>query len=509
MFGSRSSRAIAAAFAGLVGYDLLQRRRAILRNFPIVGHLRYALEAFGPELRQYIVTSNNEERPFSRDQRRWIAASSEGRPNVFGFGTDDEMEAVESLLIIKHSPFPAPEPPAGAPGAGPTFSVPAAKVLGAAHGRRHAFRPASPVNVSGMSFGALSPVAIEALNRGAALAGCMQNTGEGGISPAHRHGGELVFQIGTGYFGCRDERGRFSLARLRERVAEAPVRAIEIKLSQGAKPGLGGLLPGVKVTPEIAACRGVPAGVDCVSPPRHSEFSDVDGLIEFVERIAADLGLPVGIKSAVGEGEFWQTLAERMASSGGGPDFVTIDGGEGGTGAAPLSFSDHVALPFKLGFSRVYGTFAREGLAEDVVFVGSGRLGFPDSALFAFALGCDLISVGREAMMAIGCIQAQRCHTGRCPTGVATQSPWLMHGLDPDLKSSRAANYLVAFRAELLALARSCGVPHPALVTPEHIEIVSERYGSAPLAEVFGYAPDWPLLSAERRRQVEAALAAA
>jgi glutamate synthase domain-containing protein 2 len=507
MLRSPRSRALAVALAGVVGYDLIQRRRAVLRNFPIVGHLRYALEAFGPELRQYIVTSNNEERPFSRDQRRWIAASSEARPSVFGFGTDDEMEAVESLLIIKHSPFPAAPPAAGEAAAAPDYRAPAAKVLGGAYGRRHAFRPASLVNLSGMSFGSLSPVAIEALNRGAALAGCLQNTGEGGLSAHHRHGGELVFQVGTGYFGCRDANGRFSLERLRERVEEAPVRAIEIKLSQGAKPGLGGLLPGVKVTPEIAACRGVPAGVDCVSPPAHSEFSDVDGLIEFVEAIAAGTGLPVGIKSAVGEGEFWQALAGRMLATGGGPDFIAVDGGEGGTGAAPLSFSDHVALPFKLGFSRVYSTFAREGLAEDVVFVGAGRLGFPDSALFAFALGCDLINVGREAMMAIGCIQAQRCHTGRCPTGVATQSRWLMRGLDPELKSHRAANYLVAFRAELLALARSCGVTHPALVTPEHIEIVTERYGSAALADVFSYAADWPLLSAARRDQIEEVLA--
>lgn len=499
----RLSRLAAASVAGVVGYDLIQRRRAVLRNFPVIGHLRYALEAFGPELRQYIVTSNNEERPFSRDQRRWIAASSEGKPNVFGFGTDDEMEAVESLLIIKHSPFPAPDPPAGVPAAAPTFAVPAAKVLGGAHRRRRAFRPASLVNISAMSFGSLSPVAVEALNRGAAIAGCLQNTGEGGLADAHRYGGELVFQIGTGYFGCRDERGRFSLERLREQVDSAPVRAIEIKLSQGAKPGLGGLLPAVKVTPEIARCRGVPVGVDCVSPPAHSEFSDIDGLIEFVETIAAATGLPVGIKSAVGEGEFWETLAERMATSGGGPDFVTVDGGEGGTGAAPLSFSDHVAFPFKVAFSRVYGAFAREGLAEDVVFIGSGRLGFPDSALFAFALGCDVINVAREAMLSIGCIQAQRCHTGRCPTGVATQSRWLMHGLDPELKSSRAANYLVAFRAELLALARSCGVAHPALVTPEHIEIVSEHYGSASLAEVFGYQPDWPVLSAGRRYEIE------
>jgi glutamate synthase domain-containing protein 2 len=507
MLGSSRSRVVAAALTGVVGYDLLQRRRAILRNFPIVGHLRYALEAFGPELRQYIVTSNNEERPFSRDQRRWVQASSEGRPNVFGFGTDDEMEAVQSLLIIKHSPFPAPAPAAGERGGAPLYSVPAGKVLGAGHRRAHAFRPASLVNLSGMSYGSLSPVAVEALNRGAQIAGCLHNTGEGGLADAHRHGGELVFQIGTGYFGCRDGRGRFSLERLRERVAQAPVRAIEIKLSQGAKPGLGGLLPGAKVTPEISAIRGVPAGEDCVSPPAHSAFSDVDGLIEFVELIAQDTGLPVGIKSAVGESAFWQTLTERMALTGGGPDFVTVDGGEAGTGAAPLSFADHVALPFKLGFARVYGAFARAGLAEEVVFIGAGRLGFPDSALFAFALGCDLVNVGREAMLAIGCIQAQRCHTGRCPTGVATQSRWLMHGLDPDLKSGRAANYLVALRAELLALARSCGVEHPALVTPEHIEIVTERYGSAPLVDVFGYEPGWPLLSTTRRQQLERLLA--
>ncbi len=507
MIGSPHSRAAAAALASVVGYDLLQRRRAVLRNFPIVGHLRYALEAFGPELRQYIVTSNNEERPFSRDQRRWVYASAERRPNVFAFGTDDEMESVESLLIIKHSPFPAPAPGAGQTGGAPRYTAPAGKVLGAAHRRPGAFRPASLVNLSGMSYGSLSPPAVEALNRAARMTGCLHNTGEGGLARAHRHGGDLVFQIGTGYFGCRDADGRFSLPRLRERISEAPVRAIEIKLSQGAKPGLGGLLPAVKVTPEIAAIRGVPAGRDCVSPPAHSAFSDVDGLIEFIELLARDTGLPVGIKSAVGESGFWRKLAERMAATGGGPDFIAVDGGEGGTGAAPLSFADHVALPFKLGFARVYSTFARAGLAEEVVFIGSGRLGLPDSALFAFALGCDLVNVGREAMLAIGCIQAQRCHTGRCPAGVATQSRWLMHGLDPELKGNRAANYLLALRAETLALARSCGVEHPALVTPEHIEIVSERYGSAPLADVFDYEPGWPVLSASRRGALERLLA--
>ncbi|HEV2998808.1 MAG TPA: glutamate synthase-related protein, partial [Solirubrobacteraceae bacterium] len=242
------TRAGVAALAGLVGYDLLQRHHAILRNFPIIGHLRYTLEAFGPELRQYIVTSNNEERPFSRDQRRWVYASSKAAPNVFGYGSDDEMEAVENLFIIKHSPFPIAAPGAGEPGGAPFYEVPAGKVMGGAHGRTHAFRPASIVNISGMSYGSLSRVAVEALNRGAKLAGCLQNTGEGGLADAHGHGGELVFQIGTGYFGCRDERGRFSLECLRERIEGTPVRAIEIKLSQGAKPGLGGLLPAVKVS---------------------------------------------------------------------------------------------------------------------------------------------------------------------------------------------------------------------------------------------------------------------
>ncbi len=362
-------------------------------------------------------------------------------------------------------------------------------MLGGAHGRPGAFRPRSIVNVSGMSYGALSPPAITALNHGAMLAGAMQNTGEGGLSRAHLSGGELIFQIGTGYFGCRDERGAFSMAELLERIGEAPIRAIEIKLSQGAKPGLGGLLPAAKVTPEIARIRGVPEREDCVSPPFHSAFSDVQGLIAFVEKIAQETGLPVGIKSAVGDIGFWRSLTAEMSASASGPDFVNIDGGEGGTGAAPLAFSDHVALPFKLGFSRVYSEFARAGIAEETVFIGAGRLGFPDSALFALALGCDMVSVGREAMISIGCIQAQRCHTGRCPSGVATQSRWLMHGLDPELKAVQVANYLLTLRSEMLALARSCGAEHPALVGPEHIEIVTERFGSAPLAEIFAYSP--------------------
>src|SRR5688500_3534838 len=308
--GVRVAGLAGTALAGIVARDLTQRQHAIRRNFPVLGRFRYYLEAVGPELRQYIVTSNDEERPFSRDQRRWVYASSKREINTFGFGTDNEVEQVDSLVVFKHTPFPVPAPAKGEVGAAPDYLLPAGKVLGAAHGRAHAFRPASLVNVSGMSYGSLSPVAVEALNRGAQLAGCLQNSGEGGLASAHLQGGELVFQIGTGYFGCRDENGRFSLERLEERLAGAPVRAIEIKLSQGAKPGLGGLLPAPKVTEEIAAIRGVPAHRDCASPAAHTAFDDVDGMIEFVERLADATGLPIGVKSAVGDLGFWERLAE-------------------------------------------------------------------------------------------------------------------------------------------------------------------------------------------------------
>jgi hypothetical protein len=489
--------------AALAAHDALQRRHAILRNFPVVGHARFVLETAGPGLRQYIVAANDEERPFSRDQRRWVYASSKGQQNTFGFGTDNELDAVEALTVLKQESFPAAPPAQGTPGSGPEYLLPSAKVLGGARGRRHAFRPLSVVNTSAMSYGSLSGPAVEAINRGAALAPCLQNTGEGGLSPSHRHGGELIFQIGTGYFGCRTPDGAFSLDELRARIDEAPIRALEIKLSQGAKPGLGGMLPAAKVTEEIARIRGVRAGEDCISPAQHTAFSGVDGLIAFVEHLAEETGLPVGVKSAVGAIGFWEELAARMAATGSGPDFVTVDGGEGGTGAAPLAFSDHVALPFRVGFSRVFATFAEQGLTDDVVFVGAGRLGFPDSAVFAFALGCDMINVGREAMLAVGCIQAQQCHTGRCPTGVATQDRWLMRGLDPDLKSARAANYVRALRAEILSLSRALGVPHPSLVHPDQLEILSERYRSATVTDVFGLDPEWRRPSPQRRREIE------
>jgi len=478
---------VGVVLAVVLAYDLLQRSHALLRNFPLIGHLRYLLEAVGPELRQYIVTDNDEERPFSRDQRRWVYSSAKRVDNHFGFGTDNDLERTDNYLIIKQAAFPLATP---APG---DDRVPGPKVLGGARHRRLAFRPRSAVNVSAMSFGALSGAAIEALNRGCALAGALHNTGEGGLSPHHCHGGELTYQIGTGYFGCRDRDGNFDLPRLVDLVAAHPVRAIEIKLSQGAKPGIGGVLPGAKVTPEVAAIRGIEAGRTCISPAAHRAFQDVDGLLDFVERLAEATGLPVGIKSAVGEERFWEDLARLMAAGGRGVDFITIDGGEGGTGAAPLAFSDHVSLPYKLGMARALRPFAEAGIAADITWIGSAKLGFPEQAVGAFALGADLVNVGREAMLAIGCIQAQRCHTGRCPVGVATQSRRLTRGLDPGLKSVRVANYLSTLREELLQLAHACGVPHPALIDASQVEVLQDRYRSSTLAEVFGYQPGWGL----------------
>ena len=481
----------------VAAYDLLQRNHAILRNFPIVGHFRYLFELVGPELRQYIVTGDNEERPFSRDQRRWVYASSKKQNNYFGFGTDNDLELSSNYLIIKHSAFPIMDEIAGESTPGYLYPLPCAKVLGGSRGREKAFRPASVINISGMSYGSLSAAAIEALNCGAAICECLHNTGEGGVSPYHLKGGELVWQIGTGYFGCRNSEGGFDRDKFIETCPSGPVRAIEIKLSQGAKPGLGGLLPASKVSSEISRIRGVPLGKACYSPPAHTAFNDVDSLLDFVEDLATETGLPVGIKSAVGEISFWRELAHLMATTDRGVDFIAIDGGEGGTGAAPLAFSDHVALPFKIALSRVYREFAQRDLQQDVVFIGSGKLGFPETSMLGFSLGCDMVNVGREAMMAIGCIQAQRCHTGHCPTGVATQSAWLMRGLDPTHKAHRLANYVLTLRKELTYLSRACGVRHPALVVPDHFEILDDRFGSRNAQDVFGYEESWSLPAAE------------
>ncbi len=468
-------------------YDLLQKKHAILRNYPIIGHFRYILESIGPELRQYIVTDNNEERPFSRDQRRWVYASAKEQNNYFGFGTDNDLEMTPNFLIIKPSVFPTKHPREGEPGFDPMHPIECQKVMGEARGREKAFRPKSIVYISAMSYGSLSGPAVEALNRGCKIADSLQNTGEGSISEHHDHGGALIWQIGTGYFGARDADGNFSLSALAARAEKHNVKAIEIKLSQGAKPGRGGVLLADKITPEIAEIRGIPVGEDCISPPGHAAFDDADEMLDFVEEIASETGLPVGIKAAVGKLDFWHELAKLMAQGDRGVDFISIDGGEGGTGAAPLVYCDNVALPFKTAFSRVYRIFSQRELADDIVFMGAGRLGFPEASLLAFAMGVDMIGVAREAMLAIGCIQAKRCHTGHCPAGVATQNKWLMRGLNPTDKSARLANYLVTLRRELMWLTYTVGKEHPAEVTLDDFEIIDDHFNAGHAADIFGY----------------------
>src|SRR5690242_19838319 len=495
---SRVLGGVGLAVGAVAARDLTQKRHALLRNYPVIAHARYWLETIGPELRQYIVTGNDEERPFSRDQRTWIYASSKQENNYSGFGTDNDIEHTPGYAIIKHRTFADSLPHDHAEKVG----LPSAKVLGGPRGRAKAFRPDSLINVSAMSFGSMSGNAIQALNRGAKLAGCMHNTGEGGLSTHHRQGGDITLQIGTAYFGCRNEDGTFSLDKLKSVVESAPVRAVEIKLSQGAKPGLGGLLPAAKVTQEISEIRGIPMGQDCASPSRHTAFTDVDSLLDFVELIASETGVPVGIKSAVGEMEFWYELARLMSPGDRGVDFITVDGGEGGTGASPLIFADSIALPYRMGFSRVYGTFAELGLTDQVTFIGSAKLGLPDNAIVAFALGTDMINVAREAMLSIGCIQSQKCHTDKCPTGVATQNPWLVHGLDPTLKSERCALYIKTLRKELVKVTAAVGVAHPGLITANDVDIFCGDYEARSLGAVYGYKDGWGELGPELAEEI-------
>ncbi len=477
-------------FLALVAiHDILQRRHAVVHNYPVIGHLRYFMEFIGPELRQYWVADDKEELPFNRSERSWIYATSKGQNNFFGFGTEEQQYSV-GYPIIKNVAFPFPEDKAVHINGDPS-AVPCLKVLGKTHRRKKAWRPTSVVNISAMSYGALGKNAISALNRGAKLAHCFHNTGEGGLSPYHLLGGDVVFEIGTGYFGVRGKDGKFSMDVLAEKCARHPqIKAIELKLSQGAKPGKGGVLPAAKVVPEIAAIRGVEAYKDCISPNAHSEFSSVDGMIDFIEKIADRTGLPVGIKAAIGDTDFWAELARRMKKRKEGPDHITIDGGEGGTGAAPLTYTDHVSLPFKIGFARVYQIFQKAGVSEDLVWIGSGKLGFPDRAVIAFAMGCDMVNVAREAMMSIGCIQSQSCHTGHCPTGITTMSEWRQAGLDVDIKAVRAANYIKGFRKELIALAHTAGYEHPCQFQAKDIELSTGVNKFSPLDQVLGYTAD-------------------
>ncbi|NBW02284.1 MAG: FMN-binding glutamate synthase family protein [Cytophagia bacterium] len=464
-----------------------QKKHSITHNFPIVGHLRYWLEKIGPEIRQYIVANNREELPFNRQERSWIYASSKKDNNLQGFGSDQDFNA-PGYIFIKNAMIgynPSIDHPFNKnPGV-----MPAAKIMGEYHQRRRPYRPYSIINISGMSFGSLSAKAVESLNKGADLAGCYHNTGEGSLSPYHQNGADVILNIGTAYFGVRNKDGNFSMEKLKEKVSQNPfLRAIELKLSQGAKPGKGGMLPGSKINDEIAAIRQIPKGKDAISPAFHTAFSNIPEMVKFIESMASETGLPVGLKSAIGKLEQWEELAEYMVKTNSGPDFITIDGGEGGTGAAPHAFADHVSMPFTFAFAKIYQIFQRHDLTDKVYFIASGKLGFAEKALMAFAMGADSVNIAREAMMSIGCIQAQKCHTNHCPSGVATSNKWLQAGIDPQLKSERFYNYHRSLVKEIAEISHACGYEHPSQMTMEDIELsMGDNNRTMSLSKTMGY----------------------
>ena len=476
-----------ALLAIVLVYDLFQTKHIILRNFPVVGHMRYFLESIGPELRQYIVANNREELPFNRIERGWIYASAKKENEYEGFGTDRDIYSHQYIFV--NNAMLAKKVGDGVIDEKESKYLPCAKEWGAYNRRKRPYRPNSLINVSAMSYGSLGKKAIESLNRGVAQAGAYQNTGEGGFSPYHNKGGDVVFHFGTGYFGVRSKDGNFDMDKMKKLVAENPcIRAIEVKLSQGAKPGKGGVLPAKKINKEIAEIRGVEQGKAVLSPPTHKAFDDVQGLVNFVEAIAYETGLPVGIKAAIGKLDQWEELAQIMKTTGKGPDFITVDGGEGGTGAAPPSFADHVSLPWVYGFSDLYKLFERHGIADRVVWVASGKLGFPARAVMAFAMGADCINVAREAMLSIGCIQAKKCHTNACPAGIATHKWWLERGVVVDDKKDRLANYFHKFNKELLEITHAAGYSHPCEFTMEDVDVsIGDKNLTQTLKHTYGY----------------------
>jgi len=443
------------ALVGLV--DFSQPRQAIRRNYPVIAHFRFFFEYIRPEIRQYFIEADTDHTPFSRAQRSIIYQRAKGVVDKRPFGT--QMDFYEPHYEwINHSIAPVEVE-------SHDFRI--------AIGEGRVAKPysASVFNISAMSFGALSANAILALNEGARRGRFYHDTGEGSVSRYHREpGGDLVWEIGSGYFGCRDDAGRFNEERFVANATSDQVKMIEVKLSQGAKPGHGGVLPGAKVTPEIAEARHVPEGVDCISPAKHSAFSTPIGLLEFVDRLRTlSGGKPTGFKLAIGHPWEWFGIVKAMVETGITPDFVVVDGGEGGTGAAPLEFTDHVGAPMREALLLVHNTLVGLDLRARVRLGAAGKIVTAFDIARTLALGADWCNSARGFMFSLGCIQSQSCHTDRCPTGVATQDPNRQAALDPQDKGVRVANFhrntLLALR-DLLAAA---GLQHPSEMGPEHI----------------------------------------
>lgn len=444
----------ALAVVGLA--DLTQRRSTLRRNYPLLAHFRYGLESIGPEMRQYLIEDDTAEVPFSRQQRALVYQRAKSVSDVRPFGTQHDVYASD-FEWINHSL-------ASVEIESHDFRI----VIGADCKQPYS---ASVFNISAMSFGSLSANAILALNAGARAGGFYHDTGEGSISRYHReHGGDLVWEIGSGYFGCRDEFGGFNEERFIANACDPQVKMIEVKLSQGAKPGMGGLLPGAKVTPEIAAARGIPVGIDCESPARHSAFSTPVELLQFVARLRGlSGGKPVGFKLAIGHPWEWFGIAKAMHETGLLPDFIVVDGSEGGTGAAPAEFIDHVGVPLQEALMLVHNTLVGLDLREQVKIGAAGRITSAFDLARTIALGADWCNSGRGFMFALGCIQAQSCHNDLCPTGVATQDPSRWKHLDVADKALRVQRFHDNTLVALRDLIGAAGLVHPQQLGPEHI----------------------------------------
>ena len=449
-----------APLLGLGIYDYFQPKHSVLRNYPILGHLRFALEDMGPELHQYFVESNTDGRPFSREQRSLVYERAEDITDAKPFGTElDLYEAGYRWINHSISPSPVIEDPS--------------KNMRVKVGTEVCDKPysVSLLNISAMSFGALSPTAILALNAGAKMGGFAHNTGEGGLSRYHREpGGDLIFQFGTGYFGCRTEDGRFDAAQFEETARLDQVKMIELKLSQGAKPGHGGILPGAKVSKEIAEARGVPAGKDCISPRAHTAFHTPIELLEFVAHLRSwSGGKPVGFKLCIGDPVELLSVCKAMLETGLSPDFITIDGAEGGTGAAPVEFSDHLGVPLQEGLLLANDALVGCGLRDRIGLAASGKRLSAFDIASAMAMGADWCNAARPFMFAIGCIQAQTCHTNECPVGVCTQDPKLYRALVVEEKAKRAYCFHRRTLESLAELTSAAGLEHPCELQPQHI----------------------------------------
>jgi glutamate synthase domain-containing protein 2 len=460
--------ALLVAVGAVYVHDKRQTTHTILRNFPVIGHFRYFAETWGEYMRQYQYLPDWAERPFNRLERSWVYRSAKGVSNLVNFGS----ETVPSF-VFRNAPFPVLDEEKR-PYAGKTIGV-----TSGAGACRTPFLGRHFFNISGMSFGALSHAAVLALSKGARLGGVWMSTGEGGLSSYHLDGGgDLIMQIGTAKYGVRDGTGALSDERLRAIAAREQVRMFEVKLAQGAKPGKGGILPAAKVTAEIAAIRGIPEGEASISPNRHYDIGNIAELGAFIARVRSVTGKPVGVKFVVGAPEFvdeWFTDCVMHPAH--CPDFVQIDGGEGGTGAAPAPLADYVGLPITQALPIVADLRDRHGLRERIRIIASGKLVTPDKVAWALCMGADFVSSARGFMFSLGCIQAMKCGSGRCPTGVTAVDPKLIAGLDPADKAVRVANYARQISDEVEMIAHSCGLADASGFEPRHVSEIERGVG--------------------------------